>query len=66
VSTQYRKRWVTRTLIHIIRPDGSVMYDDEPHGNDKPIAFRDEDEADKFVERMNFDLLMNADCGDGE
>jgi hypothetical protein len=38
---------------HVIGPSGLPLYDDAPHGNDKPFIFRDEDVVLTFVERCN-------------
>lgn len=42
-----RERW------HVIGPSGIPLYDDAPHGRDKPLIFRDEDVALEYAERCN-------------
>ena len=37
----------------IIGPGGHEVYDNEPHGKDKPLIFHDEDTAQDACNRMN-------------
>lgn len=49
--TQFaRDRW------HVIGPSGLPVYDNAPYGNDKPLIFRDEDEALNYAERCNAEV----------
>jgi len=37
--------------------NNSVVYDNEPHGQDKPLIFDDQDKALKVLELLNLNLL---------
>ena len=41
-----RNRW------HVIGPNG-VVYDNEPHGKDRPLIFQDEDAASDYAAWCN-------------
>lgn len=49
---RYRAVEFCRGAWHIEGPNG-VVYDDEPHGKDKPVIWHDEDEVLEAVKRMN-------------
>lgn len=38
---------------HVISPDGIPVYDNAPHGKDKPLVFTDEDRAIEFAKNAN-------------
>ena len=38
---------------HVIAPDGHPVYDNAPHGKDKPLVFTDEDRALEFSKNCN-------------
>ena len=40
---------------HVICPDRLPLYDNAPHGKDRPLIFRDEDAALACAERCNVD-----------
>jgi len=56
---QYHKKEIRPGRWHVIAPDGVPLYDDEPHGKDKPRVFTDEDKADMCVSQCNEDLEQN-------
>ena len=52
-SSKYHIKEFARNRWNVIAPDGIPVYDDAPYGNDKPLIFRDEDEALDYVDRCN-------------
>jgi hypothetical protein len=51
-TDRYRIKQFARERWHVIGPNG-VLYDNEPHGKDQPLIFRDYDTAIEFAERCN-------------
>ncbi len=52
---RYRAKEYARDRWHVIGPSGIPIYDDAPHGKDKPVIYRNEDAALACVERCNLD-----------
>lgn len=55
VRPEYYAKEYARGRWHVIGPGGIPIYNDAPHGNDKPLIFRDEDAAEACAERCNLD-----------
>ena len=51
-TERYYIKQFARSGWHIIGPNG-VVYDNEPHGMDRPLIFRDWDTALEYAERCN-------------
>jgi len=51
MSARYYIKEFTRNRWHVIGPSGLPLYDNSPHGNDKPLVLTDEDDALDYAQR---------------
>jgi len=59
-SSPYYAAQCARNRWHVIAPDGIPIYDNAPHGQDRPVVFKDEDEAMDCAERLNQSLTASC------
>ena len=55
IKARYYAKRFARGAWHVIGPSGHPLYDNAPHGQDKPIVFHDEDAAVECASRCNLD-----------
>jgi hypothetical protein len=56
----YARRIRNGSYWHVICPSGIPLYDDEPHGKDKPVIFDNEDDANECAALCNMQMEMEG------
>ena len=60
-SDKYRVKRYGRSF-QIVTENGVPLYDGAPYGNDKPMIFLDEDDADAVCARLNQEENESREC----